>query len=147
MKTSCLRWMVPGLLVAIFFGGCSQSGNPDPASGPEAVEVVTGDDAGIPEGFPADVPLPENLRVDNVSALPAQGTYVLQGHVPDELESVAPVMHQRIMEQGWTEDTPAQAQELPDMKMVNFKKEGKMLNVTLFREDNGTSVNLTTSPN
>jgi hypothetical protein len=29
---------------------------------------------------------------------------------------------------------------------MNFEKESKMLHVTLFREDNGTSVNVTTSP-
>lgn len=147
METRNLRWMFALVMALISLAGCGPSNSGDSAGPAEpVVEVTTGDEARVPDEFPSDIPLPADLAVINVSALPEQGTYVLQGHVPDALESVSDTMKAAIEEQGWKEVTPAHAQELPDMKMMNFKKEGKMLNVTLFREDAGTSVNLTTSP-
>ncbi|MCL4692987.1 MAG: hypothetical protein KJ060_10825 [Candidatus Hydrogenedentes bacterium] len=147
METRNVRWMFALVMALVSMAGCGSSNSGDSAGPAEpVVEVTTGDEARVPDQFPSDIPLPGGLTVINVSALPDQGTYVLQGQVPEALESVSDAMKVAIEEQGWKEETPAQAQELPDMKMMNFKKDGKMLNVTLFREDAGTSVNLTTSP-
>lgn len=147
MVSPYARSLFTAIVAAGLFAGCGSSGSQhanDQAA--PVVEVATGAEARVPEGFPSDIPLPENLSIINVSSLPAQGTYVLQGNVPEALESVSATLKSAVEEQGWTEETPAQVQELPDMKMMNFKKEGKMLNITLFREDTGTSVNVTTSP-
>ena len=135
------------LMAAILVSACGPSNDGDASLSPEAtVEVATGEEARIPDEFPKDVPLPEGLTVENVSALPAQETYVIQGRVPGLLETVSRDLKKQIEEQGWSEISPVQLEDMRDMDMMNFEKKGKSLNVTLFREDNGTSVNVTTSP-
>lgn len=134
--------LVPAL--AVFGIACGQPNSP---KNPEtAIEVAVGEKARIPEGFPDDVPLPADFVAENVSALPAQSTYVVQGRVPGSLETVTSDLKRQIQENGWSEESPIQQEAIQDMKMMNFEKEGRMLNVTLFPEDDGTSVNVTTSP-
>jgi len=147
MGSARLRTFAANLVLAILVSACNQTDSRDSSLSPEAaVEVISGEEARIPDGFPEDVPLPEEFAVESVSALPAQGAYVVQGRVPGLLEIVTPEMKRQIEGQGWAEVSPVDREAMRDMLMMNFTKEGKMLNVTLFREDNGTSVNVTTIP-
>jgi hypothetical protein len=143
MTSTQIRSFAAMLIASVLVCACTPRSSPDPEA---AIEVATGENVQIPEEFPKDVPLPEGLAVENVSALAAQGTYVVIGRVPGLLETVVPDLKRQIEEHGWTEVSPVQQEDMRDMKMMNFEKESKMLHVTLFREDNGTSVNVTTSP-
>ena len=142
-----VRPILVAVSVALFASACGKPASQSNATAPEAaVEVTTGAQARIPEDFPKDVPLPEGLTIENVSAMPAQSTFVVQGKVQQQLETLAPSMQKQIEEQGWSAVPPDGSQEIPDMKVLNFTKEAKILNLTLIREDNATSINLTVSP-
>lgn len=141
------RHLLLALSVALFMSACGKPAPQNNATAPEAaVKVTTGPEARIPEDFPKDVPLPEGITIENVSAMPAQGTFVVQGKAQQQLESLASSMQKQIEAQGWSAVSSAGSQEIPDMKVLNFTKAGKMLNLTLIREDNATSINLTVSP-
>ncbi|MCC6491153.1 MAG: hypothetical protein IT364_26935 [Candidatus Hydrogenedentes bacterium] len=137
------------LTTVLLLAGCGGSA-PAPASteAPEPPAPASStpiETTNLPADFPADIPLYEGCKVEAVSALPDSGTYVLQGRTPDVMEKVEVSMRQAVEAQGWklhiTTATP-----IPDMASMNFDKADRMLNITLFRDDKGTSINLTTGP-
>lgn len=136
-----------GLAVAGCGGKETAPGQPESVPRPETkVQVSTGDTAKIPESFPKDVPLYTGLTLQSVSALPSGGTFVVQGTTPDLLEKVDAALRAQAGDQGWTEAAPAGQPPGSDMVFLNFEKADRMLNITLFRNETGTAVNVTTGP-
>ena len=98
----------------------------------------------LPADFPKDVPLYEGFQVEAVSALPASGTYVIQGRTADVMEKVEVTLRQAAESQGWTVPRTTAPAPISDMAILSFEKPDRMLSITLLRDDTGTSINLTT---
>lgn len=145
-KRQC--WWIAFVTIACL-SGCGGPATAPAASAPppeHAVAVATGESATIPDTFPKDVPLYKDLALDSVNSLPGQQTFVIIGHANDPLEKVADTLRKEAADQGWTQAASGDTQTIPDMALLNFTKEKRMLNMTLFRDNTGTSINLTTGP-
>jgi hypothetical protein len=110
------------------------------------VKVIEGQTS-IPSDFPKDVPLYPGETVDMVNYVPESDTFVLQAHCPDSLPDVEQKFQQESAAQGWTDETPPKAVRDLSLRALVFTKSGRILQVMLIRNDNGTIINVVTRTN
>ncbi|MFA6242445.1 MAG: hypothetical protein WC655_16030 [Candidatus Hydrogenedentales bacterium] len=137
-------------LAATLGPGCGSGGPATPPSPPPSapsapeVTVSTGESAAIPEDFPKDIPLYEPMKVLSITQVSGEQTYVLQGSATDVFEKVEAAMKAKAEANGWQETTPETAIHDSTMSVRNYAKEKRTLNVTLFQQEAGTLINLST---
>ncbi len=151
MHSSHVKVCALVLLLAALGTGCGSGGPTTPPSPPLSapstpeVSVSTGESAAIPEDFPKDVPLYEPMNVLSITEVSGEQTYVLQGSATDAFEKVEAAMKTKAEANGWQETTPDAAIHDATMSVRNYTKEKRTLNVTLFQQESGTLINVSTS--
>ena len=118
---------------------------PEPASPPAPlVTVSSGESVSLPEGFPEDVPLYDGMKIESVSALPGAQAYVVQATTPDSLEQVDAALSNAAEARGWRESAKGPPVRDTSMALRNYEKEKRTLNITVFQQDGGAVINLST---
>lgn len=111
------------------------------------ITAVTGKKAKVPDDFPKDVPVYPGSEVLMSMKMSEKQIFTLQLGCADALDTVGAYYKKESAAKGWTESqSMAQGGESP-MQMLMFTKEGRMITVTIAREEGKTMINLQTGTN
>jgi hypothetical protein len=113
------------------------------ASGPEGeMKMVSGEGAALPEGFPEDVPTPEDFKVTFAQSM-EENTYNVMGNTASSVADVIGFYANAAQEGGWKElNTVKQNSGGQEMQMAQYEKEGRTLQVVATSTGGDTSVTL-----
>lgn len=116
------------LAALLLLGGCQRAGNPiaaaiehatrGPAAGDGSGAAGASDPLPLPPGFPDDVYLPSDYRVNSVMALPE--TSVLSLSVPGDVDALFADARAAMQAGGWTQTVAAR--HSADTAMLAFEK-------------------------
>jgi hypothetical protein len=96
----------------------------------------------LPDGFPADVPVPEEWTIMAVS--PMQGGYMLNSTSSRPVEDSLAEIRQSLTAEGWAET--GFAQPAPMMTQISFAKDDRITNLNLMDTGASRNVQLVTMP-
>jgi hypothetical protein len=99
--------------------------------------------AKIPDGFPDDVPIYENMTILMAQSQTQKETFVVHANSTDSMLTVAGSYQQQAEKNGWEEESDIT--QGGKVKVLTYKKGDRSLQITLVAEDEGTQVNLVTS--
>lgn len=105
-----------------------------------AVGVQAGESVALPDNFPADIPVPDGVTwklVQNASTGGKSGV-TAQGMLQTPVADVAAFVKEETAKEGWTSEQSFQ--QAGQMEMMTFKKEERMLHITLTGTDDGTAI-------
>ena len=103
-----------------------------------SVNMQTGESLALPEGFPADLPIPEGITWQMVQSSQADGKNIVlvQGTVASPLDKVASSIRGKLAEQKW--ETVSTFMQAGEMEMLSFKKEERELSVSITKDGDKT---------
>lgn len=108
-----------------------------------AVTMSTGENAVIPADFPKDVPVYPGAQILAVMSDTSTDARMLQMKSTDDLEKVAAHFREQVPAQGWKMDTEIKTPGDPPMQILGFRKNGRVLMLTLSGGTEGTEISLT----
>lgn len=111
--------------------------------GPEGMQMKVGNDAAMPDNFPKDVPVYNDLKL-NLTQTTNDGI-VIQGTVTDDMDTVSAFFKEQAVKQGWEEQSSMNTTGDTAMTMLSYTKGDRTLNVTVTRQDNETMIQIITS--
>lgn len=98
---------------------------------------MIGSNLALPDNFPDDVPVHENLKLNAVTPIPGGGIS-LSGVADSDLDDVASFHAAKMVEHGWTDATPPQA--TPSQRTLRFTRGSRNAMINLMPASPGTSV-------
>ena len=110
-----------------------------------AGRVVMGSAAAIPDDFPKDVPLYPGMSLEMVMAMSEQHSFSIQASTQDALDKVAAHFQGEAGKKGWVEELSMNQGGDQPMSMLNYTKEGRVLNLMLVSDEGQTRISLTTA--
>lgn len=108
------------------------------------VAVATGAAAGIPEGFPEDVPLHSSLKV-NMSMNNGSAGFTLQTTSTEKFEELVRYCKEESVKLGWKEQMNMQQNPDAPMQMMVYEKADRILNFIIQQEEDAVSVTISVS--
>ncbi|PKP79052.1 MAG: hypothetical protein CVT81_00915 [Alphaproteobacteria bacterium HGW-Alphaproteobacteria-3] len=99
-----------------------------------------GSNLALPDDFPDDVPVYENLKLHAVTPIPGGGLS-LSGIAGGDLGEVARFYAAEMVAHGWTDASPPPA--APSQRTLQFTKGSRNVMITLMPASPGTSVSIT----
>ena len=114
----------------------------------EKVEIQTGEDVTLPDGFPEDVPLYEDAKLTVSNSFTAEGktTYSATYETSDDVETVHAWYKDALPKDDWTiEGDVVNSADGQSMAIIGAKKGDRSLNVTVVGGKDGerTTLSLT----
>lgn len=123
----------------------SEDGQQMNITGPEGnMKMQSGAGAKIPEDFPEDVPLYPGATIQMVMEN-EEDTFSLVSSTGDDMTKVTEFFKKSCVDKGWKE-VMVMAQG-PEMSILNYEKNDRVLSVMLALADGEVSVNITTGVN
>jgi hypothetical protein len=105
--------------------------------------VTVGGAARVPDGFPEDVAIHPDFKLNSATSAGDEGAYSLSGTVDAPLDAVKAYYEQEAQARGWQEAT---AMTQPQLLMLVFEKDGRNLQVMASADDDGgVTLSLTTA--
>lgn len=101
-----------------------------------------GSNLSVPAGFPDDVPVHPSINIASSGQLPGTG-FMVQGQSPENIEAVASFYSTEMTSRGWAQDGD---QQTPAMRMLQFKKRNRTVNLSLISNGGGTTVQIMVPP-
>ncbi|MEM9234868.1 MAG: hypothetical protein AAGA69_11620 [Pseudomonadota bacterium] len=86
-----------------------------------------GQNLSLPNGFPDDIPLPDDWNIMSSAAVP--NGFSVQALSEDSAEALMADLKASMTDTGWT--VTASDQPTPQMSRVNFEKDGRMANFNI----------------
>ena len=108
------------------------------------VAVVTGTTAGIPEGFPEDVPLHPSLKV-NMSMSDGDAGFTLQMTSTEKFEELVRYYKEESGKHGWTEQASLQQDPDVPMQVMVYEKAERILNFIIQQEEDAVNMTISVS--
>lgn len=105
------------------------------------VTAVTGSSAGIPEGFPKDVPVHPSLKV-NTSLTDGSTGFTLNASSEEKFDSLVSYYKEECKKQGWTEQMNMQQNMETPMQMLVYEKDERMMNLVIQQQEDITNITL-----
>lgn len=102
--------------------------------GADGQKLQVGENLGVPDGFPKDIPVYPGLKIVAASTTP-EG-FVVHAQSTDGIEKIAAFYNEKLGADGWTKDgefTQAEA-----MRTASFKKDNRTAGINLFSAGDGT---------
>lgn len=91
------------------------------------VSASFGDGAGIPEGFPKDVPLPDGIAVQMSLKMDERQGFQVQATTAKSFDELVAHFQNTLAAQGWNE--VANMNQIGAMMMAQYEKDGRELHV------------------
>lgn len=107
-------------------------------------QLTIGAQAEIPENFPKDVPVYPGATVSFSQVITENQLFSIQAVTNDPLETVFEYYKEKSADEGWTEGMAMSQGMGKPMRMLNYTKEGRVLNLMLIAEEDQTVVHITT---
>lgn len=112
----------------------NQDGNQVVFKGKEGnLSVTSGEGTALPAGFPSDVPLPENAKVESVMEFGESQIVTLV--VPDLLDTVVDEAGKRMVAEGWKQEL--RSITVNEGGMLVYSKEAEDRSVSLIFSESG----------
>lgn len=105
------------------------------------VAMNAGDNVALPEDMPDDVPVIAGFKANMVQSLGAQGAFNLMGTVSQPPAEVTAFYEKELGAQGWEEVT--RFSDADGSANLSFKKESRMVNLSVVPDDAGAMLTLT----
>lgn len=115
------------------------------SGGDGQTQMTMGAQAKVPDGFPKDVPLYPGMAMQMAMSGGAENAFSLQATTKDSLDKVAAYYKAQAEKQGWSEEMSMNQGGDQPMKMLNYSKEGRVINLVLAVADGETQISLTTA--
>jgi hypothetical protein len=110
-------------------------------------QVMSSEAAAIPKEFPEDVPTYPGMTVQLSQSVSENQTFTILASTKDAIDKVAAEFKAKLVEKGWTEKFSMNQPGSGDEKataLLNYGKEGRIVNIVLNTEDEGTGISILT---
>lgn len=105
-------------------------------------KMAFGKNTELPKDFPQDVPVYQPMTLIMAQSQKEKNTFILSATSADAVSKIAAFYTEETKKQGWSEVSNMDQGE--KMHAVNYKKEGRVLNVVMATTDEGTSIMINT---
>jgi hypothetical protein len=102
--------------------------------------VASGASAGIPEGFPKDVPVHPSLKV-NTSLTDGTTSFTLNASSAEKFDALVAYYKEESIKQGWKEQMSMQQNMETPMHMFAYEKDKRMMNIVI--QQDSETINIT----
>ncbi|NLN93919.1 MAG: hypothetical protein GX130_11520 [Candidatus Hydrogenedens sp.] len=109
-----------------------------------AITMKSGGEAGIPEHFPEDIPVPDTLTVETAMEI-GGSTFSLSGTVAQSYDELCAYYREACVAQGWTESAHIAQSGENAITMLNYEKAGRVLAVVIATDEETVRITLSTS--
>ncbi|MCC6143999.1 MAG: hypothetical protein IT368_09350 [Candidatus Hydrogenedentes bacterium] len=107
------------------------------------MSITAGEGTKLPENMPKDVPVYPGIQVQMATSVSEKEGIMVQGLSTDAIEKVTAFYKKETADKGWAEAMSMNMAE--GQQMLNYTKEGRILNVMLIKQDDGTQISVTTA--
>lgn len=107
----------------------------------DSESVLTGEDVRIPQDFPKDVPLYNNMKLEMLAKDGAEGGYTLSAVSPDPYGKIVESFKKQADAHQWTEEMSADQDGL--MYLMTYSKDSRILRIVVMKDDDQSSIMLT----
>jgi len=112
----------------------------DAADGTASVKM--GEGATLPDEWPSDVPMLEDLKLQMAGADTAQGAFTVNGLTGESPEEAAAWFSEQMKAEGW-EETLNMNQSIPKpMRMLQYTKDERSSVINVMKTEQGTTVSV-----
>lgn len=105
--------------------------------------VATGENVAIPADFPKDIPIYAGATTQMAVKDAVSNGHTVQLQTSADVDAVTEYYKKEAGSQGWSEDTVMTQGAPQPMTMMSFKKDNRFLSIIIAKQDDGTSITLT----
>ncbi|HDP35989.1 MAG TPA: hypothetical protein ENN29_12875 [Candidatus Hydrogenedentes bacterium] len=105
------------------------------------VSMTQGSSAGIPEGFPKDVPIHTSMKI-TMSLTDGTAGFTIQAESEEKFENLVYYFKEESRKLGWTEQMNMQQGIEEPMQMLVCQKDGRMLNLVIQQQGDNVAISM-----